>query len=183
MQQPNSNDKPIPGLANRQSQRLKNESVGWTEIDCDKQIFSLWDQLYGNFDTNDRFSITPCECWDISQLGDHENLSELVCDLNRKCLAALRSCSASNAPWYAFENINHPYYHVEFNEMPDDQFNWPIPIFPNADPCIIVSEDFQTGIIATLRQSITVFGADMVQAINTDPPRMFNKLNPTFGRP
>ena len=154
-------------------------TFGWHTVDCDKLIFQLWDRLYALFGSDGIFTLKPNECWDISHLLGAPDLADLKLDLNQKCFAAIKSCYEPQSHWYAFENVSHSYYTVDFDEMSHQIQDWPIPLFPDWDPCVIVSPDFQTGIVATLGSSIMVFGDDLVSVINQDPPHMFTERKST----
>ena len=159
-------------------------SFGWHEMDDPdgKVVFSLSDRLNELYNDDVEFLPTSSAVWDISNFASYPIESPtqiaLADDLRAKCLRALKRCAIAKDPWYAFENINHPSYLLRFDEMPDHIADWPIDLIPHWDPCFIVAPDFSSGIIATLRDSIRVFGVNLLEAINSDLPDLFSENRP-----
>lgn len=182
-----ANERRDAALKKNECRTAFHASFGWHEIDDPdgSVVFSLSDRLDELYHDDVEFKPSPSAVWDISDFASYAIQSPsqiaLADDLRGKCLRALKRCAVDHEPWYAFENINHPSYLLRFEDMPDHIADWPIDLIPGWDPCFIVAPDFSCGIIATLRDSIRVFGVDLLEAINSDLPDLFSR-NPSAGQ-
>jgi hypothetical protein len=92
-------------------------------------------------------------------------------------LFAFQELTNDNEYFYALD-WNHPCYWVNsFLEFPRDEFNeWIIPIFPDGDYYFFIQKDFNWGFFGhPWEGTITLFGKELIQAIEKNKPKMFNK--------
>ena len=166
-------------------EQLAKHQMGWhVVLGCDDEVFALSDRLKSLYSEDAEFLLPFSTAWDVlavCQLPyDSPDRIELARDLHSKCLRALKQCAAGDQPWHAFENINHDFYRLHFDEMPEQIDEWPIEILPSADPCFIIAPDFQSGIISSWQRharSIRVFGRDLLNSIQSDLPYLFTNDN------
>lgn len=168
-------------LAHWERERAKNAAIGWHEIQDREERERLFNHFDSFLSSGQPHMPGTFATWDVTACinlpyRSADQLS-LIDDLHRKCLAALKCCYEPGHPWYVFENHNHPAYRLRFEEMPERIDQWPVEILPYADPCYLVAPDFSSGIIAELRQSITVFGS-LLPFVLRDLPRAFSAIVP-----
>ena len=151
-----------------------HRSFGWHEI-VDDEWKDLSSRFFPKFflDTDLRLP-SPFVSWDTGHLREctPDQLSQFQRDLHLKCIVAMKKCGF-NSPWFLLENVNHPWYRLYLDDMPDHFEPWPTEIIPNADPFYLVSEDFSCGLISQHSGPISVFGNPLLALILDDIPKAF----------
>lgn len=154
--------------------------LGWIELP-DAEYDVVWEEFrrrFGFFGTGIR-APEPSLTWDIRQAfgSGRDHFERLSADLNLKVLKALQACTAAGESVYALD-WNHTCFH--FNPRggvtTGHADEWAVPVLPNGDHYVFLAEDYRFGIIATMDTSVCVFGADLLNALASDPPAVFTRL-------
>ena len=116
--------------------------------------------------------------------GSDEAHQNLVSDLHVKMLSAFRRCTQPEQRLYALD-----WQHVGFWLYPHEPFlgeamsGWQVPVFPDGDYYIFLSEDFSFGTFGhPWEESLCVFGQSLLNALQTDEPELFNRVIRLNGR-
>lgn len=123
--------------------------------------------------------------FDISGVyGDGQRYLELTLDLSRKLLAALRRCVPEGAVVHVLD-WQHPCYrldpHAPFPYRSED--DWPVPALPNGDYHIFLHPEVRFGVFGhPWEQTICVFGEELIEAFDADPPRLFSVVKRRGGK-
>lgn len=167
-------------LERRKRERIRQAGFGWHEITNRDEVAPVSERFFTTFfPTTGRSVPDPFITWDVSHAtngpANSPQQRAMINDLHRKCLPAMKRCEP-NAVWFVLENINHPWYRVHFSETPDHIVDWPVELLPYADPCYIVTQDFSCGFIADLDRTISVFGRQLLNAIQENLPFVFTTV-------
>ena len=101
-------------------------------------------------------------------------------ELNQDVLQAFRACTKPEERLYALD-----WQHICFWLRPHDVFErsaagrevWRIPVFPDGDYSIFLADDFRFGIFGHPWEGTwCVFGAELLAALETGPPKMFRSV-------
>ena len=160
----------------------------WTELESE-EYDRVWDRFY------DQFQFRPSvHRWDwpgivepedsvtysISHVydGDEEAYVARTNDLGSKLIAAFRRCTPENGFIYVLD-WQHPCYsfrpHRGFQFASEE--DWPVPALPNGDYYIFLTCDLGTGVFGhPWEQTMCVFGAALREALNSDPPFLFDRV-------
>ncbi|MFD3201423.1 DUF2716 domain-containing protein [Bacillus sp. LR_5] len=113
----------------------------------------------------------PYRVFDISSAmsskAGHNDVSGVLSDLEASIL--------KNEVMYALDWQNVGYIFSPHQTMPQDEFGeWPVPVFPNGDYYFFFHQDFSWGLLGDpWKLTITVFGEELLEAIDNDPPILF----------
>lgn len=116
----------------------------------------------------------PYRVFDISS-ASHDDVSEVLSDLETSILKAFQSCTGKNNVMYALDWQHDGYMFSPHQTMPQDEFgDWPVPIFPNGDYYFFFHQDFSWGLLGDQwKCTITVFGEELLKVIDKYPPILF----------
>jgi hypothetical protein len=101
---------------------------------------------------------------------------ELEHDLNRKTLKAFRRCVPPGKRIYTL-NWQHECFFFNPHKQVEtaDTKAWKIPVLPDGDYYIFVAQDLSFGIFGhPWEQTICIFGSDLLEAFESDNPRLLN---------
>lgn len=123
--------------------------------------------------------LAPTSClgaeitYEIGSIYEHPDAEELKADLDRKVLTALRQCVAPPDELYALD-WQHPSYVFRPHETSPTGFK--APVLPDGDYYIFLAPDFSFGLFGhPWEQTICVFGAPFLRALEEHPPRLFHQ--------
>ncbi|WP_028596238.1 DUF2716 domain-containing protein [Paenibacillus assamensis] len=156
----------------------------WIEINSTLNN-QIWQSIYNNFNfkpsihKEDWPSFTlpgPFIVYDIAHLFG-EDFEYLYLDLENCILNAMIACSEENEYLYALDWQHESYLFNPRFESPINEFNeWPIPLYPNGDYYFFIKKDFSWGYLGhPWEKSISVFGEELIRAIETNKPKLFTK--------
>lgn len=111
----------------------------------------------------------------MSSKAGHNDVSRVLSDLETSILKAFQSCTGEQDVIYAFDWQHDGYIFSPHQTMPKDEFGeWPVPVFPNGDYYFFFYQDFSWGLLGDpWKCTITVFGEELLEAIDNDPPILF----------
>jgi|GEM_PF-5084851 len=120
----------------------------------------------------------PSQTWDIGAVYrfDAEETERLEADLTMKLLQAMRAATIDDRQWVVVDQ-NHPTYvlsvHAEIDRPIQNQ--WAVPLLPLKNPYYFIDDQFTMGILGPyLSNTMTVFGKELLSALTTDLPELFD---------
>jgi hypothetical protein len=155
------------------------QSLGWHEVpDADRpEIEAAWTV---NLQPDSELVIPkPSRTWRGEALACHRQQPELESEFTLKLLSAFRRCTSSEERLLVIDWQHSWYYlypHGEIKVATLDE--WAVPILPEWDANQFVAEDFRFGVITGWRVTgpVTIFGKDLLDAFDTDPPVDFLRV-------
>lgn len=166
----------------------------WQNLDAEvfgEEDTRVWDRFYSEFQfrPGEQPAIAepiPSVTFSVSAgYGqDDETFRALISDLETKTCAAFRECTLPGQRMYALDWQHEGFWfypHVPFSE--GDPASWRIPVFPDGDYYIFLSEDFRFGTFGhPWEETICVFGQDLLNAFERNPPKLFGNVVRVDGR-
>lgn len=158
----------------------------WQEL-TEPEYEEVWKRFYYKYDFHPSVDpihwpgITepkPSVTYKISQVYGSDKYETLVTDLNARMLEAFRLSTSRKDKLYALD-WQHTCYrfdpHLRFE--PGDPNNWWVPVLPNGDYAIFLSQDMKLGIFGhPWEETICVFGKSLLQAVEKRIPLLFNTV-------
>ncbi len=160
---------------------------GWIKL-SEREYKTVWRQFKKKF--NFRPSVykkdwpgieepVPSITYDISQIIKLSDKFSLIEDLAKKMVKAFQSITDEGKWIYALD-----WQHASFKFNPNLSFDkqsgqgvWLIPIYPDGDYYIFLSETQKNGVFGhPWEKTMCIFGDKLVKVILKDPPKMFNRL-------
>lgn len=120
---------------------------------------------------------SPFITYDISDYYGEINDLEVYDDLEEKTLLVFQDITTEDEWIYALDWQHQCYWINPYLEFEKNEFDeWKIPIFPNGDYYFYINKNFEWGILGhPWKQTITIFGKDLINSFEKHQPRMFQK--------
>lgn len=99
-------------------------------------------------------------------------------DLEIKVLNAFQELTSTDEFLLALDWQHECFWINPFHEFPKNEFGeWPIPLFPDGDYYFFIEKNFRWGYLGhPWERSISIFGFDLIAAIENHKPKMFHRL-------
>lgn len=122
----------------------------------------------------------PCRTWRGRALARVQQEPELESDFTLKVLSAFRRCTRPGERLWVID-WQHTWYYLDphggITAATRDE--WALPVLPDGgDEYNYVAPDFRFGLIMRWRVTgpVTLFGAELLAAIDADPPEQFLRV-------
>lgn len=167
---------------------MKQRASAWEEL-SNIEYDEVWDRFEGAFNFNPRYppmkvrgisEPIPSKTYDVSFAYEQspEHFEELQRDLHDQALKAFCRVVEENVFLYSLD-WQHDSYRF-WPQLFENQANldqWKIPVFPDGDYFIFLSQDFQNGTFGhPWEQTICVFGEKLLDAFACNEPQLFHNL-------
>jgi hypothetical protein len=122
---------------------------------------------------------SPFCTWDISALwGLEDRADEIESEVTLKILIAFRRCVHPGERLLVIDWMHSWYYFDPFGGITEaTRDEWAYPILPDEfEPHYFLARDFRFGVSADTGRRLTIFGADLLDAVALDPPFQFLRL-------
>ena len=156
----------------------------WVELPFD-QYESFWDPVDRDF----KFKASTTEFPGFAEpdesttfhighiYGEPSRHSKLLLDLSERFVRAFQECTKRDG-YLNVLNWQHPSYrywpHIPFNFESEEE--WPIPILPNGDYYLFLDPSHAFGVLGhPWEMTMCVFGPRLLEAIESDPPKIFDR--------
>ena len=150
-------------------------SFGWHELN-DESRDQIWRLLDSRLLGDQEFSLPkPCKTWDVDHIVKGYGKREVGFeeDLQRKCINLLKRPELRNLNWHVVEHLQHTWYQLRVDDMPDHYQEWPLDVFPCGGPFYLVSQDMTCGLISEVGGPFYTFGEPFFSAIHEELPLAF----------